>query len=637
MKKIGFKTLLLSFTLALVALSVSISNYISYSNESKTLTNLIVNSTTEFVASQGEKMEVLLAEKVGAIGKLAGPFKNKKIEGTPEQIIELTKIMANAANLDSAMIAYENGDAYWNQTASTWPNHKFDGDVTKEGYYQTAMTTNGASVTDPYLDISGDVKVYWISIVEKVSGGMISMDMKLDFLNELVDKSVAIPGAAVVVMNSDTSILASNSAALKVGVKGETISLLKKVLTNATQQESALQKYTLNGVDKLMFSKKIKVGDKNWYFVLGLDERVAFAELENSKYKAIWVSIIACLVSLILAYFVLQLLYRPILSLKKTITGLSQGDGDLTQRLEVTTNDDLGQMAEGVNQFIENLQSMMLEIQSASTNLQENVVGLQNKSAQNAAILESHVSETEQVVTAVEEMNSTAEAMATDAANTALLTQKANEASDTSLLTVSQAQDTVNALVREVDDTAVSVQSMSDETDGINTILSVIGAIAEQTNLLALNAAIEAARAGEQGRGFAVVADEVRSLAGRTKESTEQIETALTGLLKGNRSVVESMDSTKERCQDTATGMSGMTESLGTMTQFVGEINDLSTQIATAAEEQSSVTQEVSRNMSAINDIVGELDNNGKEALVESENIATINNQLVEIVGRFKL
>ena len=178
---------------------------------------------------------------------------------------------------------------------------------------------------------------------------------------------------------------------------------------------------------------------------------------------------------------------------------------------------------------------------------------------------------------------------------------------------------------------------MASETDGINTVLGVIGDIAEQTNLLALNAAIEAARAGEQGRGFAVVADEVRNLASRTKESTEEIETALASLLKGSQSVVDSMESTKEKCGQTAEGAGQVAESLDVMTDFVTEINDLSTQIAAAAQEQNSVTQELSRNMTAINDIVGELDNNGKQALEDAHSIAEINTRLSGIVGRFKL
>lgn len=635
MKNLGFKKLLLISTLALVGLSVSITSYISYSNQSKLLTKMIGEQTQGHVIEQAKLVETLLGEKVDAVNKIATQFKSKPIEGNSDQIIELTKLIANAANLNSAVIAFKNGDAYWNQTAATWPNHKYDGDVTTRSWYQAAFVKSGTSVTDPYLSSDGDV--FWVSIVEQTFSGMISVDMKLGFLNDMVEGAISIPGSAAIIMNSDTSILASSSPALKVGDKGADIASLRDVLTNVTKNDAMVQEYQLDGVAKLMFSQQISVGDKQWFFVIGLDKSVAYADLESAKYSAMFVAATACILSVIIAFFVIQILYRPILELKQTIIGLSSGDGDLTQRLDVRTKDDLGQIASGVNQFITNLQSMMLEIQTASNQLQLNVEGLRSKSERNTSILGNHVSETEQIVAAIEEMNATADAMATDAANTAQLTQKAHDASGLSQDTVKRAQTTVKALVKDVDATALNVQKMSDETDGINAILSVIGDIAEQTNLLALNAAIEAARAGEQGRGFAVVADEVRNLASRTKESTEEIEAALGRLLKGNQSVVEAMDTTKSRCQETADGMGGVTESLDTMIRFVGEIHDLSTQIATAAEEQSSVTQEVSRNMSAINEIVGELDNNGKEALNESENIASVNGQLSTIVKRFNL
>jgi methyl-accepting chemotaxis protein len=358
--------------------------------------------------------------------------------------------------------------------------------------------------------------------------------------------------------------------------------------------------------------------------------------LEESRNTAIYVSAIAMAISLLLSYLLIQVLYKPILALKETILNLSSGDADLTARLKVESNDDLGDIAKGVNRFIENLQNMMLDIQRVTTKLDANVGRMRDHSERNRDILQNHVSETEQVVAAIEEMNATADSMASDAANTASLTQRANDTSSKSREIVERSQNTVSGLMRDVNQSTSNVQQMNEETLSINKILSVIGEIAEQTNLLALNAAIEAARAGEQGRGFAVVADEVRNLASRTKDSTEEVEAALESLLKGTGAVVSSMEATKFRCQDTANGAGEVAVSLEKMSDFVDEINDLSIQIATAAEEQSSVTQELSRNMSAISQIVNELDDNGHSALKDAEDVAEMNNHLTTIVNGFK-
>ena len=637
MKQLGFKQALLIAVLLLVGISASATAYFSYLNEERTLTKHITLASQAYVKAKAQVIEARLGEIVGGVAKIGELYKNKDFPGSSaEDYIDFTHMMASAFNTGSTFIGFEEtGDAYWNQTSSGWPNHKLNTDVRERSYYKIGRQAYSPIPTDPYLGEDG--VTYWVSVTQRTKSGVIGTDMDLAFLSTLVQDKDIINGAVALIINQDTTILASNSPAVKAGDKGADYDWFRSTINQAVSQPSAVIDYVLNGNDKIFFSHQIKFGDKTWYFAIGLDKSVAFSELADARISAATTALIATIVSVIIAFFILQLLYKPILSLKDMVSGLSRGDGDLTQRLKVDSEDDLGQIAEGINSFIESLQHMMLEIQQASSSLQGNVKRLRDQSARNSSILQNHVSETEQIVTAIEEMNATADSMATDAANTARLTQQANETSQESRRIVEQSQNTVSALIADVDQSALNVQKMSEETQGINTVLSVIGDIAEQTNLLALNAAIEAARAGEQGRGFAVVADEVRNLASRTKDSTEEIEAALSSLLKGTQMVVESMENTKARCQEAADGSGEVGISLETMTRFVGEINDLSTQIATAAEEQSSVTQEVSRNMTAINEIVGELDSNGRQALDDAENIASINQQLNHIVNRFKL
>ncbi|MEH6385773.1 MAG: methyl-accepting chemotaxis protein [Colwellia sp.] len=631
--QIGFKKLLLITVPILVGLSVSLTSYLSYVKEKKLLTTFILEKNSAFVQQQAKLIDKQMNEKALGLAKIAKLYHDQKEDGSIEEFVKLTETIASAMNLNSSAIGFKSGGGYWNQTSETWPDHKFSGDVRDETYYKLARTSTSTATSEPYFDTLD----YWISIVHPIKNGMISVDMRLDFLNDLVKNSSEIPGAVALILNHDTTVLASSTKTIETRKLATDYNWFKKSALDAVSQKSSIQTYQLDGIDKLLFTHQIKVADKKWYYTLSLDTEIAYASLRSAKMSAVISSLVAILISVVFVFILLQILYRPILVLKETITALSQGNGDLTQRLKVNSSDDLGQIADGVNRFIESLQLMMLEIKEVTKALNGNVFTLKEQSKKNTIMLNGHVQETEQVVAAIEEMNATANAVAQDINTTAQLTDNANNVGRESIKTVSQAQEIISMLVIDVDNSVESVSEMSIKTDGINSILGVIGAIADQTNLLALNAAIEAARAGEQGRGFAVVADEVRNLASRTKASTDEIEQALASLLKGNQIVVDSMGVTKERCTKAVVGTGEVSLKLDEMTGIVAEINDLSIQVAAAAEEQSNVTQEVSKNMAAINSIVGELDENGKQVVDEIKSVDGINRQLTDIVNRFKI
>ena len=340
---------------------------------------------------------------------------------------------------------------------------------------------------------------------------------------------------------------------------------------------------------------------------------------------------------LVISMVALNLAYRPILSLRDLVQELSRGSGDLTRRLTVTSTDDLGQISAGINRFIERLQEMMGEVRQASGQLNEGISGLARQTGSAQGLLAEHVRETEQVVTAINEMSRTAVSVSESAASTAQLTGQSQQLASQSRRVVDQAMASVTALVTEVEATAHSITAMQQDVQQIGSILGVIGGIAEQTNLLALNAAIEAARAGEQGRGFAVVADEVRSLAGRTQKSTAEIQTMLTRLQRGTQTVVAAMGNTRQSCQDAAENTSKVNASLDLMAGEVVEINDLISHIATAAEQQSAVAEEINRNMSAIAEVITQLKGNGERTVESSTSMQHTYDRLREIVGHFRL
>lgn len=319
------------------------------------------------------------------------------------------------------------------------------------------------------------------------------------------------------------------------------------------------------------------------------------------------------------------------------VLDLSQGNGDLTRRLPVTSNDDLGQISEGINLFIGNLQSLMLEVSQSSDHISHSVGQLKNRTDANSEVLTAHSTETEQIVASIEEMNATSNDVANNTSEASQLTHKVKSQVTGSKSIVNSATTTVSQLVEDVENTSVSITEIGKHTTNITSVLQVIGEIAEQTNLLALNAAIEAARAGGQGRGFAVVADEVRALAARTQISTAEIEQTLSQLHAGSSAALTAMDTTKSTCKRTAKNTSLVAKDLDTIAESVAHINDLNAQIATAAEEQSSVADEITRNMAAIREIVRELSVNGEATANETINLAAANSQLKSVVDKFRL
>ena len=389
--------------------------------------------------------------------------------------------------------------------------------------------------------------------------------------------------------------------------------------------------------DLIPYTNQFAVGDSQWTLT-GYIDRGFIQQNTNALSSSITMALVlVALISIPLSILFINTIFKHLSTLRNIIVGLSRGDADLTRRLDVYSNDDLGKIANGINHFIENLQKMMLEVSQSSQAIEHEVVALKQKADSNKSLLTRHTQETEKVVTAINEMSATAESVAHSGKSAADFTHATNLEAEKSKDVVKVASGSVNQLSTEVESMSASIQTMSKDFEKIDAVLHVIGEIAEQTNLLALNAAIEAARAGEQGRGFAVVADEVRALAARTQQSTSEIDSMLSDLRKATSVVVQSMDTTRGSCSQTVEHTANVMASLESMTNSISQINDLTTQIATSANEQSVVTEEVNKNMIAIHDMINELNRNADDSVASTEQLAVTNSQLNAMVANFKL
>ncbi|PSU49426.1 chemotaxis protein [Photobacterium frigidiphilum] len=343
------------------------------------------------------------------------------------------------------------------------------------------------------------------------------------------------------------------------------------------------------------------------------------------------------ILSIFTIIFTANRMIRPVQNMVETLNDIADGEGDLTRRLEVNGHDEIAQLGNAFNRFATKLQNIIRQVSTVTDQVSGAASNINNQTASLTRQLQEHNNETEQVVTAVTEMSSAASEVAMNANEVSSATSDASQDSIVAQQRVDTSVISISALVEEVDQAAQHIHSLNQQSQKIDNVLKVIGEIAEQTNLLALNAAIEAARAGEQGRGFAVVADEVRGLASRTQSSTKEIKEMLDELHRLVAQAVTSMDHSQSTCTEAVDAANLITDSLSSVTGAVESINDMTSQIATAATEQSSVTDEINRNMVSIQDIVTDLihSSSDSEKIVNELNHA--GSELKSLVGQFKV
>ncbi len=352
------------------------------------------------------------------------------------------------------------------------------------------------------------------------------------------------------------------------------------------------------------------------------------------------ITIIVCglvfVAGLMLVYFMSLGISNPIKRTVNAMNDIAEGEGDLTMRLDENGKDEIAMLATAFNQFVEKVRKTVSQVAGSTAQLASAAEELDTITRETTEGVLQQQNETEQVATAMNEMTATVQEVARHAGEAAAFAQSANQESVSGKNIVSETTSVINKLASEIEQSANVINDLEADSENIGSVLDVIKGIAEQTNLLALNAAIEAARAGEQGRGFAVVADEVRTLASRTQQSTEEIQNMIERLQRNSRQAVEVMQASKECAGASVEKANEASTSLTAITQAVTNISDMNVQIATAAEEQSSVSEEINRNISNINDVVRQTAEGTGQISDASSELAKLSNDLQQLVSQFK-
>ena len=529
-------------------------------------------------------------------------------------------------------------------------------------YYLCPRDAKKACVIDPAPYEMGGKMVMLASFVSPILidgtfKGMVGADLGVNFIQDLLvnaDNQLYDGAGEMALISSHGRLVASTQAPDKLGSPAtelldanelENLRQLKpgQIIYDIHQEANPAESHI-----ELFLSFGIGDTDARWTLMLVLPLNTVMAELQQlhgdltnqrqaDTLNMTLVGLLIAALGLLVIWLVSRGIAKPLRQMVSMLDDIAQGEGDLTRRLEVNRSDELGDIAKGFNTFLGKLQNMITQVVSSVQKVSDSSEHTADIAIRTNTGVQKQLAEIELVATAVHEMTATAQDVARNATHAAEAANHADRSANQGKQTVQHTADAIAALAQEIGRAVTVVQTLAKDSENINAILVAIRGIAEQTNLLALNAAIEAARAGEQGRGFAVVADEVRNLAQKTQKATEEIQAMIQQLQQGTRDVVKVMEDSQSKTAVSVQQASQAAEALESITQAVSVINDMNTQIASAAEEQSAVAEDINRNVTNIGQVANEVAGGADEASQASAELTKLAEQQRRLINQFRV
>ena len=593
---------------------------ISYTQLKSSINQSIQNEISAVGNGQVEKIVEWKASKEAAVSALATYLSHS------EPTLETLQQATNAGRFALGYFGSATGVMLQNDPSAILPS---DYDPRKRPWYKDAQKTQAVIFTSPYVGASsGKLMITAAQTVQKngqrigVAGADINLD---DVTRGVLDVELAGEGRAYLA-NKDGVVLADID-------KGHYNKTVKEVFGYQLSDLKDSEIVTINGE----LVAKFDVPNSNWTIVFELDRGAVMAPLNKLLFTLVPAAIvIALLVSLVMSVISSKLL-AGISQVSRALEEISQGEGDLTKRIEIDSKDEVGQLAAHFNRFLGTLGGLISDIKTMSRSLNSLAHDSKTLSLQSSRELGVQLNEITMVATAVSQLSTATQEIALNAENTAGASREAADTSNEGSRIVSGSQQEIKNLATEVHQASEIISNLDVHVQGISSILLTIQDIAEKTNLLALNAAIEAARAGEQGRGFAVVADEVRLLSQRTQSSTEEIREKIEGLNSVTSNVVSSMKRSTAIADGAVDGAAAAATALGSILASVQRISDMAMQIASAAEEQNIVTTDISQNSESIQDISHRLSAEANKTAEGAESLAQVADRLEQQIARFKV
>jgi methyl-accepting chemotaxis protein len=599
-------------------------------------TNQLVELTQNDINSRAQSVSKAAAEGIKNwidIRKdIASAFNDFSREGNVVPFLKQARI---AGGFDDIFFGTTKGEML-----RTHPERTPEGyDPRQRPWYQEANAANQQIITAAYQDAS--TRELLITIAEPIRHngqfiGVVGADVLIDqLIKDVINLDVGDNAYAMLIDASNATILAHPDTALSLKPITQLSNDISMPIIENAVRTGNIETIKQRGVEKLLYFTKVP--NTNWIFAVQLDRATEEANHSTLLTQLIMTAVVITLVVIVLVSWLVGFLFRDLNRVSAALEEIASGEGDLTQRLEPKSDDEIGQLATNFNRFVGNMHTMVVKLSEVSAALGNQARQTASQAEERSARIQMQQDEINMVATAVNEMAAATQEIAGNADHTAQNSSEAVGACEHGTGQVTQTQSSIQNLAQEVQIATNVILELEEHGNSINAILSNIQGIAEQTNLLALNAAIEAARAGEQGRGFAVVADEVRVLSQRTHGSTQEIQQTIELLQGTTGKAVSIMNDSRTLAETSVDDANSAAASLTQIHAAVERISDMATQIASAAEEQASVTSEITRNTEGIRDVSNELADEAHQAAEQAAQLSELSHELESEISRFKL